>query len=67
MEQSKMNKKFVKILAVILITLFMIMAMGYAGSAMWEDGKFFGGIAYALMPLFAYLGIRTAKKLHDEE
>lgn len=61
-----MNKKFLKIWAVILFTFFMIMAMGYAGTAMWSEAKALSVVCYLVGGLFAYLGIRTVVKLNNE-
>lgn len=66
MEQNKMNNKFVKMLGVILATIFLMMVGGYAGSAMWAESKFLSIVAYALIPVVGYLALRTMKKINDE-
>ena len=66
MEQSKMNKKFVKMLGIILATIFLMMVGGYAGAAMWSESKFLSIIAYCLIPIVGYLAARTMKKVNDE-
>lgn len=66
MEQSKMNKKFVKMLGIILATIFLMMVGGYAGAAMWSESKFLSIVAYALIPVVGYLAVRTMKKINNE-
>lgn len=66
MEQNKMNKKWLKAIVVMLVTIFLMMVGGYAGSAMWAESKFLSIVAYALIPVVGYLAVRTMKKLNDE-
>lgn len=66
MEQSKMNKKWLKAIVVMLVTIFMMMVGGYAGSAMWAESKVLSIAAYALIPIVGYLCVRTMKKINDE-
>ena len=66
MEQSKMNKKFVKVLGVMIAAIFLMRVGGYAGSAMWAESKFLSIVAYALIPVVGYLAVRTMKKINDE-
>ena len=66
MEQSKMNKKFVKMVIVMIVTIFLMMVGGYAGSAMWAESKVLSIAAYALIPIVGYLCVRTMKKINNE-
>lgn len=66
MEQNKMNKKFVKMVIVMIATIFLMMVGGYAGSAMWAESKLLSIAAYALIPIVGYLCVRTMKKINDE-
>ncbi len=66
MEQNKMNKKFVKMVIVMIATIFLMMVGGYAGCAMWAESKVLSIAAYALIPLAGYLCARTMKKFNDE-
>ena len=66
MEQNKMNKKFVKMVIVLIATIFLMMVGGYAGSAMWAESKVLSIAAYALIPIVGYLCVRTMKKINDE-
>lgn len=66
MEQNKMNKKFVKMVIVMIATIFLMMVGGYAGSAMWAESKVLSIAAYALIPIVGYLCVRTMKKINDE-
>ena len=66
MEQNKMNKKFVKMVIVMIATIFLMMVGGYAGSAMWAESKVLSIAAYALIPVVGYLAVRTMKKINNE-
>ena len=66
MEQNKMNKKFVKMVVVMIATIFLMMVGGYAGSAMWAESKVLSIAAYALIPIVGYLCVRTMKKINNE-
>lgn len=66
MEQNKMNKKFVKMVIVMIATIFLMMVGGYAGSAMWAEIKVLSIAAYAIIPIVGYLCVRTMKKINNE-
>lgn len=66
MEQGKMNKKWLKAIVVMLVTIFLMMAMGYAGSAMWSEAKALGVVCYLMIAFFGYLGVRTLIKINNE-
>ena len=68
MEQSTMNKKFVKIMLALFLTDAAVIALGYGADALFKAGEgFFGVLAIVGIAAAVFVGGRYVVRLHNSD
>ena len=65
MEQNTMNKKFVKIMLALFLTVAAVIALGYGAEALFKAGEgFFGVLAIVGIAAAVFFGGRYVYRVH---
>ena len=68
MEQNTMNKKFVKIMLALFLTVAAVIALGYGADALFKAGEgFFGVLAVAGIAAAVFFGGRYVYRVHMDK